>query len=229
METHKIAAMAEAFMVSIAPHNPLSPLATVVSLHLDTVVPNFLNSLRRFSAGARPRPHPHRAGGKIVENGYLRCPTGPGWGVELNEEFLARPPVRRRARLPDGLAEDGRSSTCSRSAAPAARAPPAARPPRERRGARRRAFDRRDQRVAADGVFESRGGSARRRPARWREAGVGLRDVARRAGPAYLRAPAGNARAAPCAASGSLPRAPESWSGPLFSEPPAMTSVPSRP
>ena len=25
---------------------------------------------------------------ELVEDGYMRCPTGPGWGVELNEEFL---------------------------------------------------------------------------------------------------------------------------------------------
>ncbi len=39
---HKIAAMAEAFYVSLAPHNPWSPLSTAISLHLDAVIPNFL-------------------------------------------------------------------------------------------------------------------------------------------------------------------------------------------
>ena len=39
---HKIAAMAEAFYVSLAPHNPWSPLSTAISLHLDPVIPNFL-------------------------------------------------------------------------------------------------------------------------------------------------------------------------------------------
>jgi len=60
METHKIASMAEAFMVSIAPHNPLSPLSTVVCLHLDTVPPHFL--IQDVAAGL---PLPARFGATV--------------------------------------------------------------------------------------------------------------------------------------------------------------------
>ena len=42
LEVYKIAAMAEAFYVTMAPHNPWSPLSTAISLHLDAVIPNFL-------------------------------------------------------------------------------------------------------------------------------------------------------------------------------------------
>ena len=41
-EMKKIAAMAEAHYVSVAPHNPLGPLATAVNVHFAATAPNFL-------------------------------------------------------------------------------------------------------------------------------------------------------------------------------------------
>src|SRR2546428_13986455 len=38
----KIAAMAEAYYVSLAPHNPLSPVSTAACLKLDAAIPDFL-------------------------------------------------------------------------------------------------------------------------------------------------------------------------------------------
>jgi len=104
MEGHKIATMAEAFFVSIAPHNPLSILSTVICLHLDTVVPNFLIQEQIV------RPE-HRemltAPADVVRDGYMEPPRGPGWGVELNEEFLRAHPYQERRMFPLELAEDG--------------------------------------------------------------------------------------------------------------------------
>ncbi|HEV8639226.1 MAG TPA: galactonate dehydratase [Chloroflexota bacterium] len=104
METHKIASMAEAFMVSIAPHNPLSPLATVVCLHLDSVVPNFLIQEVQQGPG---RETILTAQAEVVEDGYMRCPTSPGWGVELNEEFLRAHPFGDEKVFSTQYAEDG--------------------------------------------------------------------------------------------------------------------------
>jgi galactonate dehydratase len=104
MEAHKIASMAEAFMVSIAPHNPLSPLATVVALHLDTVVPNFLIQEVQQGPG---REQILTAPAEVVEDGYMRCPTGPGWGVELNEELLRAHPFAGERVFSTQFAEDG--------------------------------------------------------------------------------------------------------------------------
>ena len=103
-ETHKIATMAEAFMVAIAPHNPLSPLATVINLHLDTVVPNFL--IQEVQQGP-DRERILTAPVEVVEDGYMRCPDGPGWGVELNEEFLRAHPYRGERVFSVAYAEDG--------------------------------------------------------------------------------------------------------------------------
>jgi galactonate dehydratase len=104
MEGHKIATMAEAFFVSIAPHNPLSPLATVIALHLDTVVPNFLI---QETSGSPDRDNILTAPVEAVQDGYLVPPSGPGWGVELNEDFLRSQPLAERRMFPIQLAEDG--------------------------------------------------------------------------------------------------------------------------
>lgn len=104
LETYKIAAMAEAFMASIAPHNPLSPLSTVVCLHLDSVAPNFLIQEVAFNAG---REHLLNKNVEIVQDGYLTPPTGPGWGVELNDEFLRAHPYQSDNIFPIRYAEDG--------------------------------------------------------------------------------------------------------------------------
>ena len=42
LELKKIAAMAEAYYVSVQPHNSNGPISTVASLHLDACIPNFI-------------------------------------------------------------------------------------------------------------------------------------------------------------------------------------------
>ena len=42
LEIRKIAALAEAHYVTIAPHNPMGPLATMVNVHFAASTPNFL-------------------------------------------------------------------------------------------------------------------------------------------------------------------------------------------
>jgi galactonate dehydratase len=87
MEAFKIAAMADAFFATIAPHNPLSPLSTVICLHLDTVVPNFL--IQEVPNGNNPERKNLLVGfeEKPVD-GHLTVPQGPGWGVSLNEDYI---------------------------------------------------------------------------------------------------------------------------------------------
>ena len=43
LEMRKIAAIAEAHYVSIAPHNPMGPLATAVNVHFSAATPKFQN------------------------------------------------------------------------------------------------------------------------------------------------------------------------------------------
>ncbi|MDC7125435.1 MAG: enolase C-terminal domain-like protein [Spirochaetales bacterium] len=82
----KIAAIAEAHYVGIAPHNPLGPVSTAACLQLDACIPNFL--IQEF-------PSFYHAGGEAemmkepfkTEEGYLIIPDGPGLGIELIDDL----------------------------------------------------------------------------------------------------------------------------------------------
>ena len=91
-ELHKIAAMAETYYVTLAPHNSNGPISTVASLHLDMAINNchmqelFLNSLDLYRE-VLTNP-------LIIEDGYGAPPEGPGWGTDLDDDVLAQhPPV----------------------------------------------------------------------------------------------------------------------------------------
>lgn len=92
MEMKKIAAMAEAHYVTVAPHNPMGPLATAVNVHFAASTPNFF-ILEYHADDESPRkdllkePLP-------MKDGYIPVPTKPGWGVELNEEAFAKYPAK---------------------------------------------------------------------------------------------------------------------------------------
>jgi galactonate dehydratase len=85
LECRLVAATAELFSAALAPHNPFSGLATVVSLHLAALAPNFLILEVAVSPG---RARVLAAGAPELRDGCLRPPTGPGWGVEVDEPYL---------------------------------------------------------------------------------------------------------------------------------------------
>jgi galactonate dehydratase len=91
-EMIKIAAMAETYYVTVAPHNSNGPISTVASLHLDMAINNchmqelFLNSLDLYQE-VLTNP-------LIIEDGSGAPPDGPGWGTDLDDDVLAQhPPV----------------------------------------------------------------------------------------------------------------------------------------
>jgi galactonate dehydratase len=89
----KIAAMAEAQYMMVAPHNPMSPLATAVNVHFAASTPNFLVlEYRAPDSGAARDVLKEPL--MVNKDGYLDIPNKPGWGVELNEEaFKSMPPA----------------------------------------------------------------------------------------------------------------------------------------
>jgi len=92
----KIAAIAEAHYVSLAPHNPNGPLATVMNLHLAASIPNFL-ILETVGSDADRQLWRELLGEDFpFEDGCLSLPSGPGYGVELNEGALERRPYEPR-------------------------------------------------------------------------------------------------------------------------------------
>jgi galactonate dehydratase len=91
LEMKKIAAMAEAQYVMVAPHNPMGPVANVVNTHFAISTPNFL--ILEYSPDDTPPRRDLVRDAPRVKDGYLPIPDKPGWGIELNEEaFRHYPP-----------------------------------------------------------------------------------------------------------------------------------------
>ncbi|RUV19806.1 galactonate dehydratase [Mesorhizobium sp. M7A.F.Ca.MR.245.00.0.0] len=96
-ECRKIAAMAEAYDVAVAPHCPLGPIALAACLQLDAVSYNCF--IQEQSLGIHYNAANDLldyAANKDVfryEDGYVAIPDGPGLGVEIDEDY-----VKERAR-----------------------------------------------------------------------------------------------------------------------------------
>ena len=85
----KVAHVAEAFGGHVAPHCPMSPVITAISLHLDAIAPNFLIQERLFLDDWRNEviTEPLQ-----VEDGFLPVPKKPGWGIELDMDMIKKHP-----------------------------------------------------------------------------------------------------------------------------------------
>jgi galactonate dehydratase len=82
-EVRLIAGMAEAYYAAIAPHNPLGPISLAAGVQIAASIPNFLcQEQETLGNGYLKKPF-------AVRNGYLDLPTGPGLGIELDENTLA--------------------------------------------------------------------------------------------------------------------------------------------
>ena len=88
----KIAAMAEAHYIGMAPHNPNGPLATIMNLHYAAAIPNFLILETIGSAAEETLSEQLLESPVKFSKGVMELPMGPGFGVNLNQEALnARP------------------------------------------------------------------------------------------------------------------------------------------
>jgi galactonate dehydratase len=93
-EMKKIAAMAEAYHVGFAPHNPNGPVATRVCQHLAAACPNF--TILEWLPQDVPWRDDLMGGAFEVEGGTMPLPPGPGLGVELNLDVIAAHPYDPR-------------------------------------------------------------------------------------------------------------------------------------
>jgi len=90
-ESVKIASMADAYEVNVAPHNFYSHLATMMSAHFAAVVPNL--RIMEFDPETVAWQDDLVTRAPRIEAGYLLLPTGPGWGTEVDEAAVrAHPP-----------------------------------------------------------------------------------------------------------------------------------------
>lgn len=104
METKKIAAMAEANYVSVAPHNCDGPGRLIASIHLCANIPNFLILETFADFDVAWRNELVKSGNPVLEGGYYAVSTAPGWGYEINEEVAKAHPgsIKSRMNMFDG-------------------------------------------------------------------------------------------------------------------------------
>lgn len=94
-ESVKIAAMADAYEVNVAPHNFYSHLATMMGAAMSAVVPNL--RIMEFDPDYVPWQDDFVTFKPDIRDGYLYLPTGPGWGAEVNEEVVRAHPAKEAA------------------------------------------------------------------------------------------------------------------------------------
>jgi galactonate dehydratase len=83
-EAKKVANMAQAYEIPVAPHCVVSPIGVMATAHACTTYPNFLacewhwiNHLDLWTTWVKE--------GEIIVNGYVTPPDKPGLGVEMDE------------------------------------------------------------------------------------------------------------------------------------------------
>lgn len=94
LNTKKLAAWAEAYYVLIAPHNVGGPVSTAAALHLAACTPNF-KIQEHFNDFAEAYVKEAAPGNPEIEDGYFALPSGPGLGVEIDEDVIAANPRRK--------------------------------------------------------------------------------------------------------------------------------------
>lgn len=92
LESVKIAAMAEAYEVNVAPHNFYGHLSSLMSAHFCAAISNFrimeidIDDVPWKDDLVTEPPH--------IDSGELVLPSGPGWGADINEEAVRRHPPK---------------------------------------------------------------------------------------------------------------------------------------
>ncbi len=93
LEMKKIGAIAEAYRVEMAPHNPQSEVSTLASLHVDATTPAC--TIQEYNPRSEPWIQDLFFGGAVkVKNGYADLPDRPGLGVDLDEKVAAKHPYK---------------------------------------------------------------------------------------------------------------------------------------
>lgn len=90
LESTHIAAMADCHYASVAPHNPYGPINMAAALQIDAAVPNFLiQEYVHLGGGYLKNPF-------VVRDGAIELPTGPGLGIDVDEEFIRARPLEQK-------------------------------------------------------------------------------------------------------------------------------------
>jgi galactonate dehydratase len=104
----KIAVLAEAFFVPLAPHCTASYLGIAASLHVAASIPFFLiHEFYPENSGFNPKGFLHMPW-KLDDEGYIGLPPGPGLGVEVDEKKLEQEAAKpQKYKWPGRTLKDG--------------------------------------------------------------------------------------------------------------------------
>ncbi|PPQ29319.1 hypothetical protein CCS01_21825 [Rhodopila globiformis] len=93
LESAKIASMADVYEINVAPHNFYGHLCSAISATFSAIVPNF--RVMEIDIDSAPWRDEFYSSVPVIDNGDLILPTGPGWGIDVNEKAVrAHPPKR---------------------------------------------------------------------------------------------------------------------------------------
>ena len=106
-EGRKLAAMAELYYMSVAPHNPLGPISLAACIHLDACIPNFLVQEHPGNPDDSDLGVGYITEPFVIKDGYIDIPTKPGLGIELDEKALADKEYDGKWTTPRLYFEDG--------------------------------------------------------------------------------------------------------------------------
>ncbi len=103
----RIAAIAEAAHMGVAPHNPMGPVAGAVALQFDVATPNFV--IQEEAVGIVPWFEEICAQYPLaLRDGCWGIPEAPGIGIEIDEKAAARHPFEQEVILSsDAMLADG--------------------------------------------------------------------------------------------------------------------------
>ena len=95
--TLKVAKMAEAAGLPVTPHSANLSLVTVFTLHLMGALPNAGPYVEFSIEGLDYYPWQEGLFSPAfqIEAGRVRIPDGPGWGIEVNRDWLAQATYRK--------------------------------------------------------------------------------------------------------------------------------------
>lgn len=90
-EALRIAALAEAYEINVAPHNYYGHLSDFISANLAAVIPNL--AIMETDLDAVPWRHEFYSHAPAIAGGSMALPDRPGWGTEILPEAAARRPA----------------------------------------------------------------------------------------------------------------------------------------
>ena len=91
LESTKIASMADVYEINVAPHNFYGHLCSAISATFSAVAPNF--RVMEIDIDSAPWRDEFYTVVPTIEDGEFILPSGPGWGMDVNEKAVrARPP-----------------------------------------------------------------------------------------------------------------------------------------